>query len=391
MATFKSPIASLALLLASAALTFVVVEIAFRLSLDRDSKIAYSAANNSIYRYDAECGYGYTPNSTANVVLVREGKVVRSTKVRVGPYGNLGDGVKSWANEDFKIAVFGDSFTANPVGYNLWTEYLAERVPAVIGTNVRVLNLARDGFGLLSIIHFAARSLDSLKPDLAIIAFIADDLTRARFWRTNIRTNGIERIVVSTQRSSTPDSDSVQDVMLVNSHIGADMSVEAMDHLNGQFKYLRDESLRSGIARYTTSLLLNRIRYGEPYYTLRKIPQMPRVEFNDFRTDILFVEDMRQLRSENIPILFVLLPVFEDFRSNAVQMNDQQRLLLESFKALAGNLFINLQHEHEKPPPPYERYFLYPHDPHPSELGAQWYADGIARLVRDRIGALRAK
>jgi hypothetical protein len=386
MARFKSKIASLVLLLASTAATFVVVEIAFRLSLDRKSKIAYSAASNSIYRYNAEFGYEYAPNSSAKVVLVRGGEVVRTTEVRVGPYGNLGDGVKSWTNEDFKIAVFGDSFTANPVAYNLWTDYLAAPLSTAIKKNVSVMNLARDGFGLLSIVHLAARSIDSLKPDLVIFAFIADDLTRARFWRTNIRTNNVERIVVSAQQSPTPAADSVQDVMVLNPEIGIASNADVMDKLNNQFKKLQDESIHSGIARYTTSFLLNRIRYGEPYFSLRKIPQMPRVSINDFRNDEQFAEDVRTLRSSNIPILFVLLPVFEDFVAGAVQMNDQQRLLFESFKALAKNEIINLQNESEKPPPPFERFFLYPHDPHPSELGAQWYADGIAKAILNRIG-----
>jgi hypothetical protein len=137
--------------------------------------------------------------------------------------------------------------------------------------------------------------------------------------------------------------------------------------------------------------LLNRIRYGEPYFTLRKIPQMPRVSIGNFNSETQFVKDIRQLRSRNIPVLFVLLPVFEDFQAGAVQMNDQQRLLFESFKAFANNEIINLQNEREKPSPPYERYFLYPHDPHPSELGAQWYANGIARVVLQRVGVSRAR
>jgi hypothetical protein len=389
MARFKSNITSLALLVASTAATFVVVEIAFRLSLDRKSKIAYSAASNSIYRYNAEFGYEYAPNSSAKVVLVREGEVVRTTEVRVGPYGNLGDGVKSWTEDDFKIAVFGDSFTANPVAYNLWTEYLAAPLSTAIRKNVSVMNLARDGFGLLSIIHLAACSLDSVKPDLVIIAFIADDLTRERVWRTNIRTNDVERIVVSAQRSPTPAADSVQDVMLLNPEIGVEPNADSVDTMNIQFKKLQDESIHSGIARYTTSLLLNRIRYGEPYFTLRKTPQMPRVSIGDFRNETQFVKDMQQLRSRNIPILFVLLPVFEDFQAGTVQMNDQQRLLFESFKALVHHEVVVLQNEREKPLPPFERYFLYPHDPHPSELGAQWYADGIARVVLQRVGVSR--
>jgi hypothetical protein len=389
MARFKSNIASLALLVASTAATFVVVEIAFRLSLDRKSKIAYSAASNSIYRYNAEFGYEYAPNSRAKVVLVREGEVVRSTEVRVGPYGNLGDGVKSWTNEDFKIAVFGDSFTANPVAYNLWTDYLAAPLSTAIKKKVSVMNLARDGFGLLSIIHLAACSLDSVKPDLVIIAFIVDDLTRARFWRANIRTNDVDRIVVSAQQSPTPDADSVQDVMVLNRAIGVESNAEVVDKLNNQFKKLQDENIHSGLARYTTSFLLNRIRYGDSYFTLRKIPHMPRVSINDFRNDEQFAEDMQTLRSSNIPILFVLVPVFEDFQAGTVQMNDQQRLLFESFKALVHHEVVVLQNEREKPLPPFERYFLYPHDPHPSELGAQWYADGIARVVLQRVGVSR--
>jgi hypothetical protein len=232
-----------------------------------------------------------------------------------------------------------------------------------------------------------------VKPNLVILAFIADDLSRDRFWRTNVSLDGSDRLFVTTENSSRPDLQSVQDYMIIEPRVndlgcgnllGTSASDGLIDELHHRFWTLQDEGLKSGVARYTTSMLYDRLRYDDPYFTLRKVPRMPRVSFSDFRENTEFVSDVQSLISQPVPVLFVMLPVYQDFVSGKIRITEQHENLLASFASLVPTGIVDLYDVSERPEKPLEKYFLLPHDPHPSEYGAQWYAKQIVEVITKR-------
>ena len=62
-----------------------------------------------------------------------------------------------------------------------------------------VINFGRDSYGMLQMFHLANAMTKEFKPDLIIIAFITNDLTRARFWRTVNYIKGEKRLLTTTQ------------------------------------------------------------------------------------------------------------------------------------------------------------------------------------------------
>jgi len=178
-----SRIGNVVLLVASIVITSLAAESAYRIFLQRRAVLTYNATSKPLYEYSASTGYGYIRNTDAVCVNVK--------------FGKLGNGVRSWGDDDFKNLAFGDSFTANPYKYSSWTEYIAEPLGNAIGRNVVVMNLGRDGFGVLQIIRLAANTLQHTKADLAVIVCIVDDLHRARSWRTKLTINGMERLLMS--------------------------------------------------------------------------------------------------------------------------------------------------------------------------------------------------
>src|SRR5262249_28085289 len=86
---------------------------------------------------------------------------------------------------EYRIAVVGDSFTAN-INNNLrWTELLEEQLNAapqwrafVNGRSTRVINLGVDGMGMVQFAAMVRHHAVGFEPDLIIVNFITDDLLR---------------------------------------------------------------------------------------------------------------------------------------------------------------------------------------------------------------------
>lgn len=114
------------------------------------------------YARDEELGFRYVPGEYEGHLFV-DGVVRATSPVCINRFGNVGRAVA-----DAPLLVVGDSFTANPIdGGIAWTDYLSESA----------LNRARDGYGVLQMVHLAARDP---RPRI-IVAFITDDLTRDRW------------------------------------------------------------------------------------------------------------------------------------------------------------------------------------------------------------------
>ena len=373
-------------------LTYAAAEIAYRLYLHYAGDLTYHAASRSLHEYDSLSGFRFVPNARATTVSFYQRKPALHNTISIGSYGNLGNGVKSWTDGDFKILAFGDSFTAYPFSYNSWSEYIAAPLSSTLGKNVEVMNLGRDGFGLLQMVRLANITLQNTKADLAVIAFIPADLGRGRIWRTRVEVNGRERELISTQQSATPDMDRASDVLLIEPAITPEWCKRVFDlsdshnslaeRLHEQFRSLLADNLTSQFS-LLTPLLYHRIRYGDPYYSVRKVLRNPPVGVQRFEEDKEFMQDLNGLLSKRIPVLFILLLGYEDLKAGEILFSEHERRLYESLNSILPRKVYSLLELEKVPENFIDSLFLLPYDRHPSERGAKWYAKGIVKVIRE--------
>lgn len=223
----------------------------------RSSRAHFTAVARSTYEYDAELGYRYVPGSTRGVE-VRDGRVVRIAETGVDARGNV-----AHRSCDSGVIAVGDSYTAYPDRGGLtWTDDVKPCAS----------NYARDGYGVLQMVHMAAVQVRARPVRRVLLAWITDDLTRARFWRGQVG----ERVVVSASRDLSHGAD----LLIVSPlagvlHVGDDASslVDVYDRLRA---------------------------------TAQNVGLNPRHALRDFREDAGFRADVEALRG--VEVVLIRLP-----------------------------------------------------------------------------------
>src|SRR5262249_35111827 len=134
--------------------------------------------------YHPEMGYTYIPNQTV--------ALAHWPHFHVNKWGIIDDDdypVEKPADE-YRIVIIGDSFTAGVMNTVRWPALLQEKLnqspiwrQIVNNKTTRVINLGRDGIGLVQFDKVLL--LDGLKftPDLILVNFIADDVMRKPYFR----------------------------------------------------------------------------------------------------------------------------------------------------------------------------------------------------------------
>jgi hypothetical protein len=143
------------------------------------SPIAPNAATN--YIFDPRTGYRYPSNFEA-----RRGPPWFS-HWRTNSHGHVSrfEYPQRKPAGEYRIAVVGDSFTANITNNVRWTELLeahlnasAEWKASVDGRFTRVINFAVDGMGLINFSAMIRHHVPAFEPDLIIVNFVTDDILR---------------------------------------------------------------------------------------------------------------------------------------------------------------------------------------------------------------------
>src|ERR1051326_4515645 len=186
---------NLALLLASILVSYLALEAGWRTYYyytRRNQIVAAlsgvptddSSAQCSIY--DPQMGYLYRPNVTGDVE-----KPFR-IHFHINSWGHVSDDeypLEKPANE-YRIAAVGDSFTANINNTVRWPALLEERLNKnpewlrfVHGKRTRVINLGRDGIGIVQMDKVLLLDGMRFSPDLVILSFPPDDMTRKPYFR----------------------------------------------------------------------------------------------------------------------------------------------------------------------------------------------------------------
>jgi hypothetical protein len=206
---------------ASIALAYLALEIGYRAYQYRtlpDRLFAIVAAQLSggpstrdQFMFDPHTGYRYTPNFDG----VRGAPWY--SRWRTNSHGHVSqfEYPQRRPPGEYRIAVVGDSLTANITNNVRWTELVEERLnaapawrAAVGGHFTRVINFGVDGMGMVQFGAMVRYHVMDFEPDLVIVNFIADDiLRRVRYpqmpyatpdrdeaIRAYVRTNFLDRI-----------------------------------------------------------------------------------------------------------------------------------------------------------------------------------------------------
>ncbi len=385
--------ANLILVFVSIVLVLLIFEFAYRgifewregTRWERPSKFAVSS--DSVWEFNAELGYDYVPQARMDVAWTQNGLPRRCGTFVTSSLGAPGKGIDVTRIKQAKFIVLGDSVTATVHQSETWPDILSALIAERSGSPTPILNLARDGYGVLQMFDQAAHLLRTgHRPDAFIIAIIGPDLERARFWRMTFRRNGTVEIFTST----VPSLDISPETHVRAGFIDPRMTRAWCDasRASGEFDetakmlelafermWRTDEAFLRPRVRWlsvTDCYLCNRILTGYPIRGITRPVKNPAHTLNRFHEDSRFLQDLALIRASGVPIWLIYLPYEPELRSARKKMNTREQVLFESLKQ-SVNRFIDLTPE--KPMGDAATALtLLPEDGHPSHAGLRYYA-----------------
>ena len=387
----------LLLIVLSAAFSFGVAEIAYRIKLccfQSDPEPSYIVTSDAAYRFNRKYGYDYIPNMRADLAIISKGYPVECGQGTVNELGNFGVIRGSYKDSQLRILVIGDSFTATAHAGLTWPGLLQDELQAVLRKSVNVLGFGRDAIGVLQEFDMAATLIEEYKPDLAIIAFITDDLTRARFWRMVKTINGEKRLLTSTTPSEGPDLTHVVDAHLINPRATIEWCKSMLEsrtpkdpvlqELNAQYRRLeKDYTPAANYFSPSTSFLYNRLVHKDPvraFSSRFKRPKL-RIDYDSFEQDATIKQKIEILRRSGVPYVMIHLPIHTELKADKYILNDQEQSLLSSLRKISGKEEIGLLGYETGNENNIDKLFMLPHDNHPSAEGNRFYARAVSSIL----------
>src|SRR5262249_40156433 len=120
----------------------------------RPSKFA--VFSDSVWEFNAELGYDYVPQARMDIAWIQNGVPRRCGTFVTGSLGAPGRGIDATKEKQAKFIVLGDSVTAMVHQGETWPDILSALIEEQSGSAAPILNLARDGYGVLQMFHQAA-------------------------------------------------------------------------------------------------------------------------------------------------------------------------------------------------------------------------------------------
>lgn len=334
-------------------------------------------------------------------------------------HGNFGEARGSYHHAEFKIALFGSSYTLidhdmnGDTTSNLLQDMLARR----LGKTVHVLNYSRDATGILTMFDIAQARLPIDKPDLAIFTFNTTALGYQRHWRVVAESRpGFYRMYQSLDPTDKLEPHrSILNGHVISRHVNREWCDRMTDALRREDRaaLVNDPILRDLIKEYRdikrtqdiprigfsfftprTSFVLNQLRYGDPYHGTHvyepKTIYAPLV-LDSYVQDHGFLDAIAAVKATGIPFLLVHLPTLNDFR-NPVGIvfgahgvpPERERTLLKSLEELADREIVRLITYYD--PNLIENALalvMSEQDSHPSPRGVPAMAEALNRLLLD--------
>lgn len=367
----------------------------FRSRVELPSKFA--VYQKSLWRFDERHGYAYVPGVEVAISVISDGIVTScNTLSYINDEGNVGPPMSDHEKPDYTIAVFGDSWTATHVDGKTWPHLLRQVLEARTGKRINVVNFGRDGTGMIHMFRMAETELPKLKPDLAIVAFISDDIDRDMFWRTETRVDGEMRILTTIDPSPDPDMALSADTVLVFPEADAewcnamkgkrDDRVEAIEE-----KYLRvldhayaGSDPRPSLTTLSHSYIYNFLEYADPVRFARRVfrpSQNPRLKVDSYGQVPGFAQTVAAARSTGVPVYLAHLAIYpEMLEGKEYLLTPQGDSLLHSMEDIVGSRAFATTDYVAIPDDP-ARMNLSADNYHPSLFGMEVYANAVANMI----------
>jgi hypothetical protein len=361
----------------------------------------FSIWSASPWRYDPAYGYGYVPALKVDNVQLAGSIVTGCGQFSVAnEKGNLGPPVPDFDEADFRVVVFGDSFAGAYATGPAWTKMLGERLEGALGRTVRVLNMARDGYGMPQIITLANGKLKELRPSLIVFAFNGPSLERARYWRTTVGTGDDMRLYASVENSPNPDPETAADAAIA-------MASPTRGWCEEQVKKSPDEqrrdpilqkilikhreiALKNGIPQANlfdlrASYVYDMVRYRNGFRSQWRavLPSTnPQVTYDDYRDDPKFMADLAGVMKSGVPYVFAHIALGKTIsEGREFDLDNRGRKLMDSLRSITGaeiyktTDFVSLSRDDAL------KMCSTPSDCHPSEFGHNVYAEVVSKMV----------
>lgn len=349
--------------------------------------------------YDEQFGYRYPNGEPVPIATIHEGRVVDCSELRIANrQGNIGDIIGEYEKADVRILVFGDSFTATSHNGVTWPNILQQKLTERLGCVAHVVNFARDGAGLLQMFDMAAAKMSELKPDLAIIAFITNDLQRTRFWRTVTKVDGIWRYLVSPFPTPDPDPLSSYDTALYHPEATREWCRQMKetgqrDRVIHEIEQAYQKGVSVGGTRAADILALNHsyllaaVRYRDPFYGLPGFFAFPVIAYESYAEDARFMRSLKIIEQSGAPYILMHLAFYPEFKEGKEYiLTNAEEKLLQSLGTVTGKEIFETTKRLNLPLSDPLQYVQSPDNYHPSLAGLNLYADAIAELlVRKRL------
>ena len=381
------------LMLTGTAVGFLAVEAAYRyyLYIQLQAMPSYWAANDSIYEYHPDFGYTHPPGKSIVEVKVEKGYPVLWNERFTDGTGNMTAAKRTGAPGGQRLLVLGDSFTAFQRDGVTWPDLLQEKLDARFPGMFGVVNCGRNMYGILQMFDLGVEKAKELQPDLVIVAFITDDLTRPRFWMTVESIRGEARVIRRGTPADGNGSDSGIDAFLVHPGITKDWCMSMMGSvrsedpvlkaMNERYRDLLDRNCREAFFTGKASFVFNRLVRGDAFHGLVRRGGEPALTAKAYREDSRFLRQVAFLHASRVPTLLVHLPTYRELREGKYLPDGRQKELLQCLRELTGRKIVNLIDHMVLPNGEIERLFLLPHDGHPSRAGLEILSDAMFNLL----------
>lgn len=398
----KSRLAEALLVVFGIAFAFVLAEAGYRVILrvqhaERFVTPEISALgvyDKSYWEYDEDFGYRYPPKRVIHLTNVADGLVNGcGTLDVINERGNIGPIVGDYDTAEQKVLLFGDSWAAFQVEGLTVADFLQETLERETGKSTHVVNFGRDGYSILQMFDMAAAKIPEWKPDVAIIAFITDDLLRARFWRTVTSYGGTPRVMQVYEPDPNPPLEAAHDVFVIHPEAtqewcqaisGTGKRDRILDEMLGNY---RDVLLSSGVElaniwRPDHSYLWSRATTGNAFGSLGASTRTPTLEIDSYAEDAQFMRRVAELKALGVPImLFHFAIPHEVTTGQEFIVSYRQDRLLESIEAATGfRIHGTLDHYDGGLKDPLKMMNT-PSDAHPSHFAMDLYAESLTQSL----------
>ncbi len=383
---------------------FLISEVGFRSYLyfiDRPSAFvrpvpeAYQVFDRPTWVYDEDLGYRYQRDRVHASIVIKGRVTACSFYDRIYRLGQVtSDKVGPKQQGELRVLVLGDSFTAQIHDGVFWTDLLEDRLTGALGRRVQVINLGRDGTGILQFFDYAADRMEEFEADLMVFAFINPDLNRVRFWPTVMKVGGHWRFLVSFEATPAPDPDQAYDVALYhpeatpewcNSMRGRNQG----DRVTREIEEAYQQGVAAGGRRHANvftlahSYLITRLIDGDPFFGTQDIFDPRRYSYIPprYEEDSRFVENLRKIDNSGVPYFLVRLFHYSDNRIREKDIPQSQRGFIDSLRNITGKKIHDMTSFVAETGVAPDELIISPEDYHPSMKGLELYAEFVAKIL----------